>query len=124
MREIRQSGSEGGGACRGSSYPYQCCIARDERGGAREQYCAVLASSALRPCRRRRLEGHLAPQLRMCECQLPCVQTERSVLDAGRLHIAKLLIGPVERVADDGPAEVPEVDADLIGSTCSWRRQQ
>jgi hypothetical protein len=33
---------------------------------------------------------------------------------------AELAVGEVGGIAEDGESEVPEVDADLVGSACDW----
>ncbi len=52
----------------------------------------------------------------MWESDLPRVQTKRRVFHFERLRFTELVVLEVHRVADDGVAEVPEVDADLIGA--------
>ena len=45
-----------------------------------------------------------------------CVQAQRRVADAVSLRLAELLIRQVGLVAYNWPAEVPEMNADLVGA--------
>ena len=70
----------------------------------------------MRPGMPLRLKGHAFLRQRMIEGDLPCMQAERRIADGERLRLADLAIGQIGGVAEDGEAEVPEVDADLIGA--------
>ena len=73
------------------------------------------------PCRAWRFKRHTIAVLRVRERQLGSVQAEWFIFNCEGLQFAELVIGKVHRIADDGPAEVPEVDSDLIRSSGSWR---
>ena len=45
------------------------------------------------------------------------VQAERRIADRVGLCFAKLLIGQIRLLALDRPAEVPQMDANLVGAT-------
>lgn len=70
------------------------------------------------------LKGDPSAVPRMGERQLPGMQTERRVLDRDRLHVAELVMGPIQGVADNRPAEVPEMHANLVGPPGLWLDQK
>ena len=59
-------------------------------------------------------EGHRDSAQWMGEQEFPCVELERRGLRIECLRIADLPVGKISGIADNGVAEFPEVDADLV----------
>ena len=59
---------------------------------------------------------HAFLRQRMRERDTQSVQAERSITRGERLGLADFTIGQIGGVAEDGEAEMPEMDANLIGA--------
>ena len=52
------------------------------------------------------------------------MQAERRRADLERLHVTELSARQIDRIAHDGKAEMPEMNADLVGPAGEWTRLQ
>lgn len=81
---------------------------------------------ALRPQRRRCLEADWRRVLRVLKRELPRMQAKRGVFHGKRLHVAKRVACEIRSISHNWPAEMPQMHANLIGSTrfgcCNHKR--
>jgi len=58
----------------------------------------------------------------MVERNAMCVEAERRIVNGVGLCVAELMIWQIGLFALDWPAEMPQVDADLVGASGDWPR--
>ena len=84
----------------------------------------TLPLHSLGPIRTLRFKRHSFVRERVRECDALGQQAERRGIDGVSLSVAELPLGEIGRIADDGPAEMPEVNANLIGTAREWNNLQ
>lgn len=97
-----------------------CCLPAMHSSNRVRHHCGVDSSGGVGSPLRNLLADKAAAGFRFGieQADFPRMELHGGLIDRQGRSIAQSLTGQVERIADDGKAGLPEMDSDLVGSTC------